>query len=58
MDIKKPNKKYVDLTTLQLEILRNRVLFSLEEDVKKHITAWETRMEQIEKVAEHLKFKL
>lgn len=54
----KPNKKYVDLTTLQLEILRNRVLFSLEEDVKKHIAAWETRMEQIEKVAEHLKFKL
>jgi len=54
----KPNKKYLDFTTLQLETLRNRVLFSLEEDVKKHITAWESRMFQIEKVAEHLTFKL
>ncbi len=54
----KPNKKYSDLTTLQLETLRNRILFNLEEDVKKHIVSWETRMDQIEKVAEHLKFKL
>ncbi len=54
----KPNKKYLDFTTLQLETLRNRVLFSLEEDVKKHITAWESRMFQIEKVAEHLNFKI
>jgi hypothetical protein len=54
----KPNKKYIDFTTLQLETLRNRILFSLEEDVKKHITAWETRMSQIEKVTEHLNFKI
>lgn len=46
----RPNKKYVDLTTLQLETLRNRILFSLEEAVLKHIAAWEERMSQIEKV--------
>jgi len=46
----KPNKKYADLTTLQLETLRNRILFNLEETVKEHITAWERRMEEIEMV--------
>ena len=46
----RPNKKYVDLTTLQLETLRNRILFSLEETVSKHIIAWEERMLQIEQV--------
>jgi hypothetical protein len=54
----KPNKKYRDLTTNQLEILRNRILFSLEEIVKDHIVSWETRMEEIELVAEHKSFKL
>jgi hypothetical protein len=54
----KPNKKYMDLTTLQLETLRNRILFSLEKDVKKHITSWEHRMEEIELVAEHNNYKL
>jgi len=48
----KPNKKYMDLTTLQLETLRNRILFNLEETVKEHITAWERRMEEIEMVLE------
>lgn len=46
----KPNKKYRDLTTLQLETLRNRILFNLEETVKDHIGAWERRMEEIELV--------
>lgn len=46
----KPNKKYMDLTTLQLETLRNRILFNLEETVKDHIVAWERRMEEIEMV--------
>ena len=46
----KPNKKYMDLTTLQLETLRNRILFNLEETVKDHIAAWERRMEEIEMV--------
>lgn len=48
----KPNKKYMDLTTVQLETLRYRILFNLEETVKDHITSWERRMEEIEMVAE------
>jgi len=47
----KPNKKYRDLTTMQLETLRNRILFILEETVKRHIDAWEGRMVQLDKVA-------
>lgn len=54
----KPNKKYMDLTTVQLETLRNRILFNLEESVKEHITAWERRMEEIEMVAEFKGFRL
>ena len=54
----KPNKKYMDLTTHQLETLRYRILFNLEETVKDHIAAWEKRMEEIESVAEFKGFKL
>jgi hypothetical protein len=54
----KANKKYIDLTTIQLETLRYRILFSLEETVKEHIVAWEKRMEEIEMVAAHKSFKL
>jgi hypothetical protein len=54
----KPNKKYIDLTTTQLETLRYRILFNLEEDVKKHIISWEKRMEEIEEVAEYNNYKL
>lgn len=54
----KPNKKYVDLTTMQLETLRNRILFNLEESVKEHIAAWERRMEEIELVAEFKGFRI
>lgn len=46
------NKKYSELTDEQLLVLRNRVLFSLEEDVKQHIAQWEKKMEQILQVAE------
>jgi len=46
------NKKYLDLTTNQLETLRNRILFNLEETVKIHIESWEQRMLEIEIVAE------
>lgn len=46
----RPNKKYMDLTTIQLETLRYRMLFNLEETVKEHISAWEHRMEEIEMV--------
>ena len=54
----KPNKKYLDLTTSQLETLRYRILFNLEETVKEHIAAWERRMEEIELVAQHKGFAL
>ena len=54
----KPNKKYLELTTLQLETLRYRVLYTLEESIRSHITSWENRMEQIEIIAEHNKFRL
>lgn len=45
------SKKYSDLTTEQLLTLRNKILFMLEDEVKYHINQWETRMQQIEKVA-------
>ena len=54
----KPNKKYTELTTNQLETLRNRILFSLENTVKNHIASWERRMREIEMVADHNNFKL
>ena len=54
----KPNKKYMDLTTVQLETLRYRMLFNLEEDVKEHIAMWEKRMEEIELVATNKGYKL
>jgi len=54
----KPNKKYMDLTTIQLETLRNRILFNLEELVRNHIDSWEVRMGEIEMVAEYKGFKL
>lgn len=54
----KSNKKYIDLTTNQLDTLRNRVLFNLEATVKSHILSWEKRMKEIELVAEHNKYKL
>jgi hypothetical protein len=54
----KPNKKYADLTTLQLELLRNKILFNLEETVKNHIVSWENRMEEIELVADYLEYRL
>ncbi len=54
----KSNKKYMDLTSSQLETLRNRILFNLEEAVKEHIAAWERRMEEIELVANSKGYKL
>lgn len=54
----KPNRKYIDLTTVQLETLRYRVLFNLEENIRRHIQSWEKRMEQIQMVANYKNFKL
>lgn len=45
-------KKYSALNTDQLLALRNKVLFRLEEEVAFHASQWETRMDQIRKVAE------
>jgi hypothetical protein len=46
------SKKYSELTTGQLETLRNRILFSLEDEVRFHINQWETRKNQILQVCE------
>ena len=54
----RPNKKYRDLTTVQLETLRNKILFILEENVRKHIDFWEDKIDQIEKVAKYKNIKL
>jgi hypothetical protein len=44
------SRKYSELSTLQLETLRNRILFSLENEVKFHIKQWENRKRQIKLV--------
>ena len=54
----KPDRKYLDLTTSQLETLRYRILFGLEEVVTTHIASWEKLMENIETVAETKNFKV
>lgn len=45
------SKKYSELTTDQLVVLRNKVLFKLENEVLFHIDQWEERIRQIELVA-------
>lgn len=52
------NKKYSDMTTDQLKVLRNRILFNLENEIKYHIDQWEKRKEQIEQVAEYRNISL
>lgn len=52
------SKKYSELTTEQLKTLRNRILFALRDDCKFHIKQWETRMKQLEMVAESKGFML
>ncbi len=44
-------KKYSAMTTDQLLVLRNKVLFRLENEVSFHIEQWEERARQIELVA-------
>jgi len=46
------NKKYSELTTDQLLVLRNKVLFALEEEVEFHAQSWITRKDNILKVCE------
>lgn len=47
------SKRYRDLTTDQLETLRYKVLFNLEDQVNVHISQWSERMQQIKLVAKH-----
>lgn len=47
------NKKYSELTSLQLKTLRDKILFVLEEDINYHISQWQKLMGQIEEVAEY-----
>ena len=46
------SRYYNELTIEQLRTLRNRILFSLEEDIAFHIEQWEKRIAQIKEVAE------
>lgn len=46
------NKKYSELTTCQLETLRNKILYSLTDRVNLHISQWLSRMKQIEMIAD------
>ncbi len=45
------SKKYQDMTSAQLLLLRDRILFSLEQEVKKHISQWELKQKEILEVA-------
>lgn len=50
--------KYSDLTTSQLETLRNKVLYALEEKVAYQAMTWKELMKQIEEVADYKGFLL
>lgn len=52
------SKKYAELTSEQLVTLREKVLFSLEDDINHHITEWEERIRQIKEVADYKNFGL
>lgn len=46
-------KKYSEMSNLQLETLRDKVLLRLENKVQFHIKQWEERQDQIKRVLEH-----
>lgn len=52
------SKKYQDMTSAQLLLLRDRILFSLEQEVKKHISQWELKQKEILEVAEALSYSI
>lgn len=57
--LKGPKKcKYSELTTSQLLTLRDKVLYSLEDQITKQSAIWRRLMQQIEEVAEYKKFIL
>jgi hypothetical protein len=55
---KTKNKKYTDLTTLQLTTLRNKIIFNLRDIVKYNIKKWEGLLCQITEVAIEKKYNL
>lgn len=46
------SRKYSELSSDQLRLLRERILFAHQDDVAFHIKQWEERLDQINKVAE------
>lgn len=46
------NKRYTELTTDQLVVLRDKVLFALENEVNYHISQWVNKIKEIAQVAE------
>lgn len=50
--------RYSELTTDQLTILRDKILFKLEDEIQYHISQWERRQEQIKMAAEYNNIKL
>ncbi len=51
-------QKYSKLTTDQLVVLRNKVLFKLEDEVSYHASQWEERLRQIKLVASNKNINL
>ena len=51
-------KKYSELTTDQLLVLRDKVLFRFEEEIDWHISQWEDLIDKIEQVAEARQIEL
>lgn len=54
----KPAKKYSELTTDQLVVLRDKVLFRFEEEIEFHISQWKEIIRQLEMVANSKGFSL
>lgn len=52
------SKMYYDLTKQQLITLRDKVLYKLEDLVNSHIRFWESKKDEIEKIAELKGYKL
>lgn len=52
------DKRYNDLTKVQLETLRDKVLLHLENKVRWQASEWEKRIKQIQAVANHNGYKL
>lgn len=52
------SKKYSELTTDQLRLLRDKILFALEDDIHLHISQWEARSRMILEVMKAKGFAL